>query len=146
MHATVSQIDLMNGYLRGELAATETYQQALDKLGKEPCWAELRQIHTEHREAANTFREHVRQAGGIPHHSSGAWGGWAKLIEGTAKIFGKKAALKALKEGEEYGKRDYEETVEEDDCHPACRNYILATLLPRQQAHITALDRMMSEK
>jgi len=146
MNATSTQLDHMKGYQRGELAATETYQQAMAKLGDNPCCGELRKIHAEHREAANTFREHIRQAGGTPETGSGAWGAWAKVVEGTAKIFGKSAALKALKEGEEYGIRDYEQALTEDDCHPACREYIRNTLLPRQRAHVQTINRMMEEK
>ena len=48
---TEDQIDTLNQLLRGELAATETYQQAMAKVGSEPGAAELRQIHDEHRDA-----------------------------------------------------------------------------------------------
>ena len=49
--------ETLNGLLRGELAATETYQQALAKVGDDPRAAELRRIHDEHRAAANTLRQ-----------------------------------------------------------------------------------------
>src|SRR5262249_62647 len=99
MQATAQHTDVMNSLLRGELAATETYQQALAKVKDEPGAEDLRRIHREHREAANQIRQSVRQHGATPDHDSGAWGVWAKTVEGTAKIFGDKAALKALKEG-----------------------------------------------
>lgn len=44
-----------------------------------------------------------------PVHDSGAWGEWAKLVMGTAKLLGDKAALKALKEGEESGLKEYQD-------------------------------------
>ena len=35
--------------------------------------------------------------------SSGAWGTFAKAVEGSAKLLGNKAAIRALKTGEEHG-------------------------------------------
>src|SRR5689334_19410205 len=95
------QVGTLNSLLRGELAATETYQQALAKLGQDAAAEQLRQVHAEHRDAANTLRQQVHHEGGKPDQGSGAWGVWAKTVEGTATVFGKAAALKALKEGEE---------------------------------------------
>jgi len=48
---TDKAIDRLNALLRGELAATETYQQALEKVHNEPGATELRRLHTDHREA-----------------------------------------------------------------------------------------------
>src|SRR5213592_1810214 len=80
--------DWLNGLLRGELAATETYQQALEKLGDERGADMLRKIHVDHREAANAVRLHVRDFGEKPDTSSGAWGAFAKAVEGTATLLG----------------------------------------------------------
>src|SRR5688572_24562249 len=104
-------IDTLNSLLRGELAAVETYQQALAKLGDTKGAAELRRVHAEHRAAADALRQHVHQHGGQPAQGSGAWGAFAKAIEGTAKLFGNDAALKALKEGEEHGLKEYQRAL-----------------------------------
>jgi uncharacterized protein (TIGR02284 family) len=142
---TGGHIDTLNSLLRGELAATETYQQALAKVGDSgPGSAELRQIHVEHREAANTLREHVRKHGGTPDHGSGAWGVFAKAVEGTAKLFGNAAALKALKEGEERGIKDYENALNDATLPADCQTLIRTQLLPQTQSHIPVLDRLMS--
>src|SRR5688500_4016587 len=106
--ASQNTVDQLNSMLRGEIAATETYQQALAKVGAEPGADELRSIHVDHRETANEFRQHVHQHGGKPDQDSGAWGAFAKAVEGSAKVFGDTAALKALKEGEEQGISSYE--------------------------------------
>src|SRR3954453_14915941 len=137
--------ETLNSLLRGELAATETYQQALAKVGDEPGTSDLRRIHHEHRSAANTLRQHVHQHGGQPDQDSGAWGAFAKAVEGTAKLFGNAAALKALKEGEEKGLSDYESALKDPDLHPDCRDLIQNTLLPQTRAHIPVLDRLMSQ-
>jgi uncharacterized protein (TIGR02284 family) len=140
-HATT---DTLNALLRGELSAVETYQQALTKLGDTEGAAELRRIHAEHREAANTLRQHVHQQGGQPDQGSGAWGAFARVIEGTAKLFGTDAALKALKEGEEHGIKQYEKALQDKGLPADCQTLIGSTLLPQTREHVPVLDRLMA--
>jgi uncharacterized protein (TIGR02284 family) len=146
MHSTKRQIDNLNSLLRGELAATETYQQAMDKAGNENWATELRRLHEEHRAAANALREHIHFHGGKPDQGSGAWGTWAKTVEGTAKLFGNTAALKALKEGEEHGIKSYEDALQDQDLEEDCKTLIRGTLLPRTRSHVPILDGMMNAK
>jgi uncharacterized protein (TIGR02284 family) len=141
-----TQTDSLNSLLRGEISATETYNQALEKFAGQPAEAELRRLRDEHREAANSLRQHVHLHGGDPSTGSGAWGTWAKLVEGTAKLFGVTAALKALKEGEEHGVKSYQAALRDDDLTADCKGLISAQLLPRTQAHIPVLDQLMSAK
>ena len=122
--ATTEHLDTLNSLLRGELAATETYQMALDKVKEGRGAAELRVIHADHREAANLLRQHVRGMGEEPDHGSGAWGAFAKAVEGTAKLFGESAALKALKEGEESGLKAYDAALEDSELPPVCVNLV----------------------
>src|SRR5260370_11414084 len=107
---TAEQIHTLNELLRGEIAAVETYQQAMEKIGSDPGAAGLRQLHDEHREAANTLRQHIHSHAGTPDHGSGAWGTWAKAVESVAKLFGNTAAIKALKESEDHGIKSYEKS------------------------------------
>jgi uncharacterized protein (TIGR02284 family) len=146
MTTTEHAVNTLNSLLRGELAATETYQQALAKVSNEPGAEQLRQIHHEHREAANTLRQHVHQHGGKPDQKSGAWGAFAKTVTGTAKVFGNTAALKALKEGEEQGIKDYESAVKDGSLPADCQELIRSKLLPQTRSHIPVLDRMMHSK
>ena len=143
MQATEKGISCLNSLLRGELSATETYQQALAKVGTDPKAAELRRLHEEHREAANTLRQHIHQCGGKPDHGSGAWGAFAKAVEGGAKLFGKTAALKALKEGEEHGIKEYESFLEDDSADQECKDLVRSRLLPQARSHVPVLDRLI---
>jgi uncharacterized protein (TIGR02284 family) len=138
-----TNINLLNSLLRGEIAATETYQQAIAKLGAAPGVAELRHMHAEHLAAANTLRQHVHQHAAKPDQGSGTWGEWAKLFEGTAAMFGEANALRALKEGEEHGIKDYEAALKDKTMAPECMD-LIRELLPQTKRHITALDRMIS--
>jgi len=141
-----TDINRLNALLRGELAATETYQQALEKVTDEPGASELRRVHTEHREAANTLRKHVHEHGGKPDQGSGVWGTFAKAWEGTAKLFGNAAALKALKQGEERGIADYEAALKDDHLAPECKDLIRNDLLPKTREHVQLLDRVMAHQ
>ena len=136
-------VDTLNSLLRGELAATETYQQAIAKYGSDKGIEDLRRIHVEHREAANTLRQHVHKMGGKPDQGSGAWGAFAKAIEGTAALIGNAAALKALKEGEESGISSYESALKKT-LPEECSTLIGGSLLPQTRAHVPVLDRLMN--
>src|SRR5262245_6410795 len=101
MILSTSATHIINDMLQGELAATETYQQALAQVSGEPAAEDLRRTHQEHREAANRLRQFVHELGGMPSQSSQTWGAFAEAVEAVAKLFGNSAALKALKAGEE---------------------------------------------
>jgi uncharacterized protein (TIGR02284 family) len=138
--------ETLNRLLRGELSACETYQQAMSKAGADPGVAELRRIHEEHRDAANTLRKHIHEHGDKPDQGSGAWGAFAKAVEGTAKVFGNAAAFKALKEGEEHGIKDYEAALKEGVLPPECKELIQSRLLPQTRSHVPVLDKLIKAK
>ena len=132
----------LNSLLRGEMSAIETYRQALEKVGNEPGTEALHQLRTDHRDAADALWHHIEQHGGKPSEGSGPWGTFAKAVEGTAKLFGDAAALKALKEGEEHGLKDYEDALKDKDLPADCQALVRG-LLEKQRGHIQTLDRLM---
>jgi uncharacterized protein (TIGR02284 family) len=140
---TATATDTINSLLRGEISAAETYNQALEKFAGQTEAPELKRLRDAHREAANTLRQHVHKHGDQPATSSGVWGAWAKCVEGTAKLFGKTAALKALKEGEEHGVNQYKGALDDKDLAADCKA-LIRTQLTQAQGHIPALDRLMS--
>src|SRR4051795_11293129 len=110
----------LNSLLRGEISAAETYKMAIDKVadggGSTIVSAGLlREIQEEHGRAAQGLRDRIRELGGEASDSSGAWGAWAKFTQGTANLFGDASSLKALKEGEEHGLKDYREGADDID-------------------------------
>jgi uncharacterized protein (TIGR02284 family) len=143
MHA-----DDMNKLLRGELSAIETYQQALEKeraeFGQETEFQQLSSILHDHQQAADRLKTEIARTGGTPVDDSGAWGTWSKIVMATAKLFGDKAALKALKEGEESGLKEYQEALQDPDT-PSEVKTMINSLLPKQQAHIQTLDELMAQ-
>ena len=141
-------VDEINQLLRSELSAVETYQQALDKerekFGHETEFQQLNAILAEHQQAASQLTTQIQQLGGTPVQDSGAWGMWSKIVMATAKLMGDKAALKALKEGEESGLKEYQEALH-DTTTPSEVKTVLNSLLPKQQAHIRTLDGLMAK-
>jgi len=146
MQATADVTSWLNKFLRGEISATETYVQALEKVGNDPGSAELEQIRNDHRDAANTWRQHIHQHGGKPDQDSGTWGAFAKSVEASAKLFGNAAAMKALKEGEEHGMSLYEDGLKDEHLPEDCKALIRSRMLSQTRAHIATLDRLMSRK
>ena len=135
----------LNSFLRGEISAAETYRMAIDKAGDSDKNAAniglLREIQEEHGRAAQAIRDRIRELGGEPSDSSGAWGAWAKFTQGTANLFGDTSSLKSLKEGEEHGLKDYEEGLDELDLTSS--ELIENQLIPAQQRHINMLDQII---
>lgn len=146
MATTANQhaLDKLNSLLRGAMSATETYEQAINKLVNYDEVAQLRRIHAEHSEAVDLFRTHVIEHGGEASTGSGAWGWFAQLVEGTAKLFGPGTALAALKRGEEHGLKEYTEGLEDASLPQDCRDLIQNKLLPRQREHLATLDNLIA--
>ncbi|MGZ8979928.1 MAG: DUF2383 domain-containing protein [Burkholderiaceae bacterium] len=138
--------DDLNSCLRGELAAIETYEQALEKIrseyGSDPKFQQLEKMLRNHEQAATQLQSLVRQNGGEPDTDSGAWGAWANTVMGASSLFGDKAALKALKEGEESGIKQYRSLIDSTDT-PADVRDVAMKLMKNDKEHCTRLDTMM---
>ena len=141
---TATDLTALNSLLRGEMSAIETYRQGIEKLEDSGFGVEeLRGLQRDHRDAADVLWHHIEQHGGKPSEGSGAWGAFAKAVEGTAKLLGNTAALKALKEGEEHGLKDYQSALE-DKTLPADCQTLVRGLLEKQSGHIATIDRLMA--
>ena len=145
MGDTGEAVRQLNSLLRGEISAAETYRMAIDKVADAGDAANaglLREIQEEHGRAAQGIRDRIRELGGEPSDSSGAWGAWAKFTQGTANLFGDAASLKSLKEGEEHGLKDFEEGI--DDIDATSAELVQNQLIPAQQRHIKLLDQLIN--
>lgn len=136
-------VSTLNGLLKGEISAIETYLQAMEKC-EGLDFTVLSEIKNEHVEAANKLRELIHTENGDVEHSSGPWGAWVKFIEGSAKLFGVKPALMALREGEGHGVEVYEDALEDPALEIEVKHIIRANLLPACARHIGTLDRLIA--
>jgi bacterioferritin (cytochrome b1) len=125
----------LNSLLRGEISAAETYRMAIDKIADSTTTVAnaglLREIQEEHGRAAQGLRDRIRELGGEASDSSGA-----------LNLFGDASSLKALKEGEEHGLKDYQEAL--DDVDATSAQLIQNQLIPAQQRHINLLDQLIN--
>ena len=143
--AITQTVNHLNSFLRGELAAVETYRMALNKLDHSPHKALLEHCERSHAARARILAQEVRKRGGEPSDGSGPWGTFAKLVEGGAAAFGEKAAISALEEGEDHGRDDYRRDL--PDLDPAARQTIEADVMPEQNrthSAISSLKKSMS--
>lgn len=124
-------VDALNELLRGEFSAVETYRQAIDKLGSSATRGQLEDCRRSHEQRISKLRDQVTRLGGEPAQGSGAWGAFARLIEGGAKAFGERAAVGALEEGEDHGLKLYREDLDKLDA--SSRQLVETDLLPAQE-------------
>jgi len=142
----MNDVETLEKLLKDELSATETYQQALDKLKEDVGLGQavyLIPIYEDHKDAVSSLQSQIRELGGTPAEDSGAWGTWAEIVLGGANLLGNEAVLKALLEGEKSGAEDYEEALQDAELSSDPRALIKSKLLPAQHAHIRALDRLL---
>lgn len=133
-------ISACNKLLRGEISAIETYQQALEKFTDSPHRGTIEGILDDHRKSADALRKHIADMGGVADTDSGLWGGFAKAVEGAAKLMGDSPATAVLKQGEEHGISEYKEAINNPEVMADAKVMYRDTLIPRLQKHIAVLE------
>ena len=137
------EADSMNEVLRGEKSAVEVYEQALSKLDSDPEANRLREILKDHKQAVTYWSNEVKLEGSEPDESSGVWGVAAETLVGAAKLIGNSSTLKALKEGEEHGLKEYEGFMESEDASIKHKSFVKDTLITNQRKHINSLNALI---
>lgn len=135
-----SQLDDL---IRGEMAAVKTYDTALTKVKDEKELAKLKKIREDHVTAVGKLKTFANRDVKEDTTTSGAWGAFASAYTGGAKLFGDKAALKALQQGEEHGITEYKEALEDENIRPELKQTIKTQFLPKQEEHIKTLKTFM---
>jgi demethoxyubiquinone hydroxylase (CLK1/Coq7/Cat5 family) len=125
---TVAQL---NEFLRGELSAVETYQIAIERPELPVVRNELVDCQKSHADRAELLRARIRELGGTPVASSGAWGTVAKALEAGASKLGDHLAIAVLEEGEDHRLHDYEADLSALD--EESRSLVTLELLPEQR-------------
>ncbi len=138
-----NNVDQLNSFLRGEISAVETYNQAITKLRTTPYASQLEDCKRSHEQRVQLLKEQIRLLGGTPADASGPWGAFAKLIEGGAATVGEKSAIAALEEGEDHGLRDYRSDIAKLD--PEVRTFVEQRLIPEQQRTQSGLSTLKTQ-
>jgi len=124
-------LDKLNSFLRGEISAVETYRQALDKVTDPAVRSQLQSCEQDHEQRIELLRERITELGGKPDQGSGAWGVWAKLVQGGGNLLGEKTAVQALEEGEDHGLNNYRRDLDELDGET--RSWLESNILPKAE-------------
>jgi len=140
---TTSDIDTLNSLLRCQLAAVETYDQAINKFEDQRVLADLQTIREEHLQAEILLREKVLQLGGEPVEDAELWGACAAAMAGEANAVGPATALSALRQGEEHSINEFEDSLKHENINTDCKNLIRTNLLPASRQHVAELNRLM---
>ena len=78
------------------------------------------------------LRSKIESLGGQPAQRAGAWGAFAKFLEGSAALLGDKPSVDLLEEGEDHGLKAYKDECAKCD-NPEVRTFIESELLPGQE-------------
>ena len=150
MVGTTEIVDDLNELLRDELAAIETYKHAIDRNrkahGQDTRFQQLTDMLRDHEQAATRLRDLVQRMGGTAANGAGAWGTWTNTVLGAASLLGDKVALRALKEGEESGVKDYREALREVSTLMTTPEVldVCAWNLSREEEHVRQLDHLIA--
>ena len=128
----------LNSFLRGELAAIESYEQALARIAPSPARETMLECQGSHRTRAERLRERIEALGGTPAASSGLWGTLAKMLEGGATALGERVAIATLEEAEDHYLRDY--CADLDRLDAGSRELVEKEILPLQVRSHRALS------
>lgn len=137
---TEQNVKQLNSFLRGEIAAVETYNQAIEKVEAAPVRMTLAEVRDSHNERVLKLTKKIQQLGGVPEKKSGIWGTFAKAVEGTAKIAGVGPAISALEEGEDHGLNDYKGDLSE--LSSDVQHFIVSEVLPAQRKTHDIMSRL----
>ncbi len=142
---TSKVVRTLNSLLRSESSATESYSQAIPRVGgSRPSDVEvLRTIAKEHVRVVQKIRAAIERVGATPDESSGVWPAFNKKpVDGPGKVFGDAVTLQALRDGEERGLEDYREALER--VNDTTGALIAEEIIPARVKHIRTLDDILS--
>jgi hypothetical protein len=134
----------LNAFLRDETAAVDTYDHAIERLRESITRGQLVECQRSHAVRAEALRRRIQRCGGVPASGPGVWGPISRLLEGGAGLFGAKAAVMALQEGEARVLKSYQLNFMKLDADT--RSFVERELLPPQQVtsqHLEALKTTM---
>lgn len=129
--------------IRGELSAVKSIDSILNKIKDSYEKTQLTQIRQDHILAVDRLKMYAKSDFVEDAGTSGPWGVFASAFTGGASLFGDKAAMQALKIGEQHGLNEYKESISDAAVSPELRRLIESELIPNQQKHLDVIDRYL---
>lgn len=135
-----AELMVLTCMLRTELAAADSYAQAMQNFEEPRLLSDLENMREEHLWAQTELREKITRMGGELVDSPGPWSTCAAV---TGGVPGAATALAALKQGEEQAINQFEDSLRRDDLDADCKNLIRTHLLSDSRKHVEELNRLM---
>jgi hypothetical protein len=132
---------IVHALLRGEMAAVESYNQAIPTIANYCLRGELDRIRDDHQLSVCALRHWVRDFQETPDPNSGVWGYFAAAVTRLARLGGNRSTIAALKRGECHGEAAYRSSLGNPDLPDELRHLIGARLLPQCQSHVERLEK-----
>lgn len=126
--------------IRGEMSAVKSIDAILDKVDDQSEKSQLSSIRQDHVMAVDKLKSLSGAEFKEDTQTSGPWGAFASAFTGGASFFGDKAALQALKVGEEHGKNEYQEALSSGNLDSELQRVIQTELLPNQERHLRTIE------
>jgi bacterioferritin (cytochrome b1) len=123
-------LEALNRLMRTELAAAETYREALSMCEAPTLARDLQTCEVSHDQRATHLAEQITLGGGTPMSGSGTLGAFARLVEERGALPQQKDLLKALEEGEDQALNDYRAAM--DNLETGAASMVRRDLLPQQ--------------
>lgn len=133
----MKQIDEL---IRGEISAVESFDTVINKIKDVNELNELSQIRQDHQRAVETLQQFAESSVDGKTDSSGPWGTFTTAFAGGASFFGDKAAINALKIGEQHGLNEYQEALNDDGVRAEVKEIIRSQLIPSQERHLALIE------
>ena len=123
-------IDQLNSFLRGELAASESYRDMIARTDSPAQVEILEQCARSHEERARLLGLEIRRRGGQTDSTRPVWSSVVAFVEDGVSVLGCKAAMFVLEEGERRRSNEYRRGF--DNLDAAARHFIDVEVLPDQ--------------
>jgi hypothetical protein len=104
-------LSTLNAFLRGEIAAVETYARTLARLGSHVSRGDLGQCLASHERRVALLRRRIIDLGGVPAQTPDPWDSFAHSAGAGAAPLRDDAVIAALEEGEDRGLKLYLDAV-----------------------------------
>lgn len=133
----MKQIDEL---IRGEISAVESFDTVINKVKDTSELTKLSELRQDHMRAVENLKKFAAGEVEGKTDSSGPWGTFTTAFAGGASFFGDKAAINALKVGEQHGLNEYQEALADDGIRPEVKELIRSELIPNQERHLAVIE------
>lgn len=130
----------INELIRGEISAVESFDTVINKVKDTTELNELTRIRQDHVKAVDMLKQFAEGDVTAETDTSGPWGTFTTAFAGGASLFGDKAAINALKIGEQHGLNEYKEALADEGVRAEVKQIIRTELIPSQERHLAVIE------